>query len=487
MLRATSICGTLKRMFRNDESTESLRRLEEGDCVLKKKKKGFSTAKSIPASFFMVIAIGTILLSLPISTVSGESDLLTALFTATTSVCVTGLVVVDTFSYWSLFGKFVILCLIQIGGLGLIAIISSAFIFTGQRVSLKNRIRIHDSFGLDNMEGLIPFLRKVIIGTLLVELVGAILYLPVFIPRYGVKGIWFAIFNAVSAFCNAGIDILGPDSLMSYSTSPLVLINSMMLIILGGLGYVVWWNVLEVFKLVRTGKIALRDFWRNLSIHSRAVLLATFLLITSAALIIFVMEYANPDTIGPMSVGNKILNSFFESVTLRTAGFASFSQGAMHEATITACIGYMLIGGSPVGTAGGIKTVSAVVLFCTVQSVIRGKNETTIFHRKIEDTLIKRALSVTAISVVFFVLFTVLLMISNHVNLVDAMFEVASAIATVGLSRGITGSLNTFGKVLIIIAMYLGRIGPISMFIAFSNRYAEGNSLHHAKADLIVG
>lgn len=452
------------------------------------KRKRFTTTKFIMFSFLGAILIGTLLLSLPIATVSGESNILTALFTATTSVCVTGLVVVDTFSYWTIFGKMVILCLIQIGGLGIIAIISAVIMMTGSRMSLKSRMRLHDSFGLDSMEGLLPFFKKVLLGTFTIEFLGALLYLPVFLPKYGTKGIGYAIFNSVSAFCNAGLDILGTNSLGDFTSAPLVLLNTSMLIVLGGLGFVVWFDVLDKITLCCKGQCRVRDIFRKLSTHSKVVLSITLFLLLSGTAIILLLETSNPATLGNMSTGDRILNGFFESVTLRTAGFASFDQGGLRQPTTIASIAFMLIGGSPVGTAGGIKTVTFAVLFYTILSVIKGSTEATTFRRRIDEALIHRALAVTAIYIMLFLVFSMLLIGTNPISLEDGIFEVGSALATVGLSRGITSSLNDIGKIIIILAMYLGRIGPITLFIAFGNRYSSGNSSSsHAKADLIVG
>ena len=280
---------------------------------------------------------------------------------------------------------------------------------------------------------------------------------------------------------------MGPDSLVSFQSSPCVLINSMFLIIMGGLGFVVWWDIFDALKKVKQREILLKDFFRRLNTHSKVVLTTTLFLILSAMLFTFFLEYNNDDTLGKMSLFDKLMNSLFQSVTLRTAGFASIDQGSLKEPTIIISILYMMIGGSPVGTAGGIKTVSAAVLAATVISVCAGRTEITIFRRRVENALVRRALSVAIISGMIFILFSVLLMVTNNVSITDAIFEVASAIATVGLSRGITSSLNVVGKMIIIITMYLGRIGPISLFIVFSNRYADGNSLQHGKADLIVG
>ncbi len=456
--------------------------------VKNEKKKTMSTTKKIILGFLMVIIVGTILLSLPISTVDGQIDILTALFTATTSVCVTGLVVVDTFSYWTLFGKVVILILIQIGGMGIIAIICGMMLMLHKRVNLKERMIIQDAYNLNNLQGVIRFVKKIIVGTFTVELVGALLYMIEFIPEFGIlKGIWYSIFTSISAFCNAGIDIIGPSSLIPYQSSPLVLITTMMLIFNSGIGFVVWWDVLDVSKKIMKKELRPKDFVTKISIHSRLVLFVTFTLIFTGAILILLFEWNNSGTIGNMNVIDKILNSLFQSVTLRTAGFASFSQGELSGPSVLVSIVLMLIGGSPVGTAGGVKTVTVAVLFFAVAAVIKGRNEAIVYNRSINQDLIRKSLAVVLISLVAFVILSILLMITNDFSMDDSLFEVASAIATVGLSRGITADLNIIGQLIIILGMYLGRIGPISMFIAFSNKYSIKNSLHYAEANLIVG
>ncbi len=482
---------SLKNMMEYDMSIEAVNDKKYNRLKKEKKfekKKSVSTTKIIVLGFLLVIIVGTVLLSLPISAVNGKVDVLTALFTATTSVCVTGLVVVDTFSYWTLFGKVVILILIQIGGMGIIAIICGMMLVLHKKVNLKERMIIQDAYNLNNLQGVIRFVKKIIIGTFTVELVGALLYMVVFIPEFGLaKGIWFSIFTSISAFCNAGIDIIGPSSLIPYQSSPLVLITTMMLIFNSGIGFVVWWDVLDVIKRVIKKEIKLRDFISKLSIHSRLVLSVTFALIFTGATLIFIFECKNEGTIGNMNVCDKILNSLFQSITLRTAGFASFNQGELEGSSVLVCIVLMLIGGSPVGTAGGVKTVTVAVLIFSVVAVVKGRNEAIVFNRSINQGLIRKSLAVVLISLVAFVLLSLLLMITNDFSMDDSLFEVASAIATVGLTRGITAELNVVGRLIIIVGMYLGRIGPISMFIAFSNKYSIKNSIHYAEAELIVG
>ena len=293
----------------------------------KKLRRQMRTTSKILLGFLLAILTGAVLLTLPVATVSGKSDFLTALFTATTSVCVTGLVVVPTFSYWTLFGKIVILALIQLGGLGIVALTSFVMLLMNRKFSLRNRMMIQDAFGLSTMQGMVVFIKRVIKGTVIVEMLGAVLYMFAFIPQFGVAhGIWYSVFNAISAFCNAGIDIIGPDSLMTYADSPLVLLTSSFLIICGGLGFVVWWDVVDVLSNVRAKKIPVRDIWRRFNTHTKIILMMTFALILSGMVVTFLFECNNPLTLGNMSLGKKMLNAFFQSVTLRTAGFASISQ-----------------------------------------------------------------------------------------------------------------------------------------------------------------
>lgn len=454
-----------------------------------KEKKRFEmyTTTKILLGFIIAILIGSILLMLPISSVDGHCDFVTALFTATTSVCVTGLVVVPTFSYWTLFGKIVILILIQLGGLGVVALTTIVLLLINKRIGLKGNLMIQDAFGLDTLQNLSVFVKKVIIGTLTVEGIGACFYMIDFIPRFGAIGIWYAIFGSISTFCNAGIDIIGPDSLIPFQSSPLILLTASVIIILSGLGFVVWWDFIDVAKLARKGVIRKRDYFRNLKTHTKVVLLATTVLLTLGFVTTFIFEYSNEATIGGLSLGDKILNSFFQSVTYRTAGFASVSQADLTESSVMLGNVIMLIGGSPVGTAGGIKTVTAAVIVFAVISVIKGQNETIAFRRSIQPTLVRRSIAVVSISVFFIITFTIILMISNHLSLADSSFEVVSAIATVGLTRDVTPNLNTFGRLCIILCMYLGRIGPISLFIFFGNKASKENSVHHAEAKIMVG
>lgn len=454
-----------------------------------KKKTRATSAKIIPISFLIAIAIGTILLWLPFSTVPGEqTSLLTALFTATTSVCVTGLVVVDTFAHWTLFGKIVILILIQLGGFGIIAVTSILMLMFQRSISLRDRVMLHDAFNMETFNDVLPFLIKVFKWTFLVEMLGALLYMPCFIPRFGVgNGIWISAFNAVSAFCNAGIDIMGPDSLISYNQNVPVLFITMLLIILGGLGYVVWFDLIKGIRSSFKHHYSVKVFWKHLGEHTKLVLFLTVGLLFGGMCTTLIAEFNNPGTIGDMSVGGKLLNSLFQSVTFRTAGFASVPQENLTPASCL--VGYLLmfIGGSPVGTAGGVKTVTFFVVVFNAISFIRDRKETVVCNRKITDAMAKKASAIVLVSfaATFFLMW--LLLVTNDVNWVDGAFEMISATATVGLTRALTPTLNIFGKLLVILAMFLGRIGPISMAFFFMDNSKEKNRIRFAEGNFFVG
>lgn len=449
----------------------------------------FTSAQLIPLGFLFTILLGSFLLVLPISTADGQhTDFLTALFTATTSVCVTGLVVVDTYAHWSLFGKIIILMLIQIGGMGIVMVSSMLLILLGQKLSIKDRVLIKDSFNLDSIQGMIRFMRKVALGIFVIEMCGMLLYLIYFIPEFGLKnGIWYAFFNSVSAFCNAGMDIIGPNSMMPYHSNVLVLTVTMALIVLGGLGYIVWFNLMDVLRRTVMRRKGIRYFFHHLNEHTKLVLSMTVFLILSGALIVFVLEYFNSGTIGKMTFGDKILNSFFQSVTLRTAGFVSVPQQDLREITsFIGCI-YMFIGGSPMGTAGGIKTISFFALFLNAMSVIRDRKDAVVFGRTFSRELIEKATAITTISLTVTLVLTVLLAAVEDLPLIDAMYEMFSATGTVGLSRAVTPALGPAGRLLDICGMYLGRIGPISMAIFFHSKTSKKNEIRYATGKYFVG
>ena len=449
------------------------------------KKISLSTTHIILISFLIVILIGSILLTLPISSKNGGTvKYIDALFTATTSTCVTGLVTVPTYSTWSIFGQIVILILIQIGGLGVVAFMSAFMIVINKKLKLKDYQLIQDAFNLNTMSGLIQFIKHVFIGTLLIELIGAILYMFVFIPDHGIKGVWISIFNSVSAFCNAGMDIIGEVSLCDYATNPLVNITTSLLIILGGLGFIVWWDVLRVLKQFKNKKF---KCFKSLTLHSKIVISSTLVLIFGGGLLVFLFEYSNVNTIANLNIFDKLQISMFQSITTRTAGFATIPQEYLTDQSVIVCLLLMFIGGSPVGTAGGIKTITAISLIAIAIASIRNKKEVVLFNRNLSSEITRKAVAVTAMSFMIVIISTILLSLSIDRSIVDILYETVSATATVGLSRNLTPSLNTMGKIIIIITMYLGRVGPISLAIAFKSKKESTNMILNPTEEVSIG
>lgn len=452
---------------------------------MKNKRFVLSTTQVIMISFFMTILVGSLLLSLPLSWADGkEVNYLDALFTATTSVCVTGLVTVPTFSTWSAFGHVVILLLIQIGGLGIITVMSMIMISLHKKIGISDRMLIQDAFNLSSLSGIVRFVYKVVLGTFIVEGIGAICYMFVFVPEFGLKGIWISIFTSVSAFCNAGIDIISENSLCAYATNPVINIVTCLLIILGGIGYIVWWDVIRVIRNVkRQGRNALK----GLTLHSKIALSMTAFLIVLGAMLYFVLEYNNPLTMKSFSLFDKLQLSFFQSVTTRTAGFATLAQQNFTNASAFVSLLLMFIGGSPVGTAGGIKTVTLAVLIITMRSAIKNTNEVNIFNRRLSKQSIVKAVAVAGISFLTMFISTILLSVVTNANAIDIIYETVSATATVGLTRNLTPLLNIWGKLIVIATMYLGRVGPISLVIAFALRKKNENIIKNPTEEISVG
>lgn len=435
------------------------------------KSRGFTTTRIIALGFLGAIFLGTLLLMLPVSTAAGEkTTVVDALFTATTSVCVTGLVVVPTYSHWTLFGQAVIALLAQVGGLGVITFTVLFLLALRRRIGLKDRLLIQAAYNLDTIQGLVILIKKIVKGTLIIEGIGALFYMTVFVPDYGAAGIWKSIFNSVSAFCNAGMDVLGPSSLEPYVGNPVVNITTILLIVLGGIGFPVWWNVLDTIRGAREKYGGFRAALHHLRLHTKLALTVTAFLIAAGALLIFLLEYNNPATLGNMPWWEKAQAALFQSVTTRTAGFATISQAGLTEATGLVCCILMFIGGSPSGTAGGIKTTTVAVLVAAVHSIIRSRRDTEMFGRRVSADVIRRAISVFMVSFVVLLASVTALTIVQPGDFMDCMYETVSAIATVGLSRDFTTNLNLAGRIIIIITMYIGRIGPISLALFFNFR-----------------
>ena len=450
-----------------------------------KRKITLSTTQIILLSFLVTILLGSLLLALPISSADGKAvPYLDALFTATTSTCVTGLVTLPTVSTWSVFGQIVILLLIQIGGLGIITIMFGLMMLLNRKMGIGDRLLIQDAFNLNTMAGLSKFVRNVLFGTLIIEGIGALLYMFVFVPEFGAKGIWISVFNSVSAFCNAGIDIIAENSLCNYATNPLINLVTSALIILGGLGYIVWWDVLRVIKNSSSKN---RRLFRHLTLHSKIAIVTTLILIFGGGVLIFAFEYDNPATIGEMSLWDKIQVSMFQSVTTRTAGFATVPQENLTNASSVVSLILMMIGGSPVGTAGGMKTVTIAVLFCSAMATIRNKKNATVFGRCISADSIRKAVAVCVTFIIICLASTVLLMATSDAAALDAVYETVSASATVGLSRNLTATLNTVGKIIIVVTMYFGRVGPISLAVALGSKSETQNVISEPTEDISIG
>lgn len=445
-----------------------------------KKKFSLTTTQIIMLSFLAVIFLGSLLLSLPISSADGEAvPYLDSLFTATTATCVTGLVTLTTASAWSIFGQAVILVLIQVGGLGVVTIMSALMILLQKRMGIGDRLLIQDAFNLNSLSGIVRFVKRVILGTALVEAIGALLYMTVYVPAFGLRGIWISIFTSISAFCNAGMDIIADNSLCSYATNPIINLVTCALIVLGGIGYIVWWDVMGLRKSSAG--------MRRLSLHSKIAISTTLLLIFGGGLLILLFEYHNPRTIAELSLFDKLQVSLFQSVTTRTAGFATVPQQDLTNASSLLCLLLMFIGGSPVGTAGGIKTVTIAVLVASALSSIRNRQEVTLFQRNISKQAVSKAVAVTTMSFVILFTSTLLLSAVSPGEPLDILFETVSATATVGLSRDLTPYLNAYGKIIIIGTMYLGRVGPISLALALNSGKKQQNIIKNPTEEISVG
>ena len=436
-------------------------------------------------SFMAVILVGSLLLSLPVSSATGDAvPYLDALFTATTATCVTGLVTLPTVTTWSVFGQAVILVLIQVGGLGVITIMSALMLLLNKRMGIGDRLLLQDAFNLNSLSGIVRFVKRVLWGTFLVEGIGALLYMIVFVPEFGSRGIWISVFTSISAFCNAGIDIIAENSLCNYAANPIINTVTSLLIILGGIGYIVWWDVMGLGR--KTAGKKYRRF-RNFSLHSKIAIAMTLILTFGGGILIFLFEYNNPLTIGSLSVFDKIQIALFQSVTTRTAGFATIPQQNLTNASSILCLLLMFVGGSPVGTAGGIKTVTIAVLMASALATIQNKQDVSLFNRNISRQAVNKAVAVTMMSFAILFISTILLSAVSGADALDILFETVSATATVGLTRDLTPYLNTAGKMIIIGTMYLGRVGPISLALALNSGKKHQNIIKNPTEEISVG
>lgn len=462
---------------------------------MRKKTKHLSSSQTIMLGFAIMILLGTFLLNLPIASKSGNSiGFLNALFTATSANCVTGLIVVNTMEHWTLFGKIVILILIQFGALGFMTMMTIAMMLTRQRISLRNRKAIQASFNQKDIGGMVKLVKRVVIITFIIETIGAIFLAITFYIKMNMKiheALFQGIFHSISAFCNAGFDNIGRDSFISFQSSLPINFIIMTLIIAGGLGFNVWWEIIEL--LYNKGKRSLRLRIIHMSIHSKIVFMVTGILIMGGMFFFLLLEWFNPGTIGNLTVLEKIQAALFQSVTLRTAGFNTISQGELTELSkFISCL-LMLIGGSPAGAAGGMKTVTIGVIIISMISVLRGRNRLEVFGRTVPFDLLQKSLAVvTTIFIVVFVS-TILLYFTESSgqyqhSLLDLLYEVCSATGTVGLSTGVTSDISNRGKIILIMCMYLGRLSPVTVVVALNAKLHRGtDTIGLPKERVIIG
>ena len=432
--------------------------------------------QTLALGFVIVIFIGSFLLTLPIASASGENtNFLDALFTSTSAVCVTGLITLDTGTYWSIFGQTVIIILIEVGGLGFMSITAFLAILLGKKITLKERLFMQEAMNTFNIQGLVKMVRYVIGFTFAIQFIAAIILSTQFIPEFGLKkGIFFSIFHSISAFCNAGFDLIGNfNSLVPYASNPVIIITIGMLIIIGGLGFTV---ILELYNYRRSKK---------LSLHTKIVLLITTFLLVIGMVFFFMLEYKNKGTFGDMSFGDKLVNAFFASSSPRTAGFNSIPLDKMTMASLFMTIILMFIGGSPGSTAGGLKTTTFGIIVLTFISVIKGREDTEAFGRRFSKELVYKSFALFIIGMVLVIGVTMILSITEYEqSFLDLMFEATSAFGTVGLTTGVTQGLSVPGKIIIMITMYCGRVGPLTVALALAHRkkqtgykYPEGKIL----------
>ncbi len=443
-------------------------------------KLKLTSSQIIVIGFASVIVMGAILLSLPIASISGKSiGFINALFTSTSAVCVTGLVVVDTATYWTTFGQTIIILLIQVGGLGFMTMATFFALIIRRKITLRERLVIQEALNQFNTAGVVRLTRYVLITTFIIEGIGAFLLSLRFIPMYGTyKGIGMSLFHAISAFCNAGFDLMGNfTSLTRFADDFLINFTICGLIILGGLGFTVIVEVLQKRKFAKY------------SLHTKLVLYITGILILFGFLSVFLLEYSNEATLGSLPFKGKVLSALFHGVTPRTAGFNTLPMDQLSMATVFITIVLMFIGGSSGSTAGGVKTTTAGVIVWTIICVIKGKEDTEVFKKRIPRDIVNRSLAVIGISMALIIGVTMILSITdNNHSFIEIFFEATSAFGTVGLSLGITPSLSIMGKIVVIFTMFAGRVGPFTIALALAKMQQKNKGLiKYPEERVIVG
>lgn len=451
-----------------------------------KKAKRESPARTLVLGFLIIIAVGTLLLCLPAASKSGKfTSIFDCLFTATSAACVTGLVVVDTWAYWSIFGQIVIALLIQVGGLGFVTLITFFNVAMGKKLGFRTLKSASEDLTESSFQNGRKIFIRIVKYSLIFEATGTLIMSFALYPKYGGYGIWMAGFMSITAFCNAGFDLAGMEgefsSLISFQDNPAVLITIAMLIILGGLGFIVWEN----FLTFRESK--------KLSLHTRTVLVMTGALILAGTLFFLFSEWNNPKTLGNMSFGEKLLNAFFSSVTTRTAGFDSISMGDMSEFSQLGTILLMFVGAAPGSTGGGVKVTTLMVVIVTVVSYIRNKNDVELFRHKLNKLVIYRtvvtlALSMTAVGICFSALyFSMPKDAGAGSGAVQCLFDAVSAFSTTGLSAGATAQAGFLGKCVLIVTMFLGRVGPVSVIMSLVMNTQNRKNIVVPEGDILIG
>jgi len=441
-------------------------------------------AKMLVLSFAILIFTGAVLLSMPFSSRSGEwTPFINSLFTSTSASCITGLVVYDTYTYWSIIGQIIILCLIQIGALGIITLATFFSILLRKKVGLKGMILAQESINFFSYTDILRLIRKIVAVTFLIEFIGALILSSTFVPQFGAIGLYMGVFHSISAFCNAGFDITSAAidgtfvSITPFNNNPIVIYTISALIIIGGLGFSVWRDLYDYKKN------------RQLMFHTKLVLFITATLLISGTLMFFFTEFSNPKTMGPMNIFEKINASFFQSTAARTAGFNSINLNDMKEISKVFTVFLMFVGAAPGSTGGGVKVTTMGVLIMAVFSNIRGSGDIVIFKRKIHQLTVNKALSITGLSAILvIVITTVIVSLQSNFHFLDILYETTSAFGTVGLTLGATTSLNTVSKLLIILTMFLGRVGPLSFAVALTLKSSKRTSeLVYPEAKILVG
>lgn len=445
---------------------------------MKRRRLKLSPTQIIALVFLGIILLGTGLLMLPAASVGKPAIFRDALFTATSATCVTGLVVGDTGSIWTGFGQTVIIILIEIGGLGFMSAAALVIFLFKKKVGLRQRMVIAQALSLDDMESVVRIQKLVLTGSVTVQLSGALILFIRFLTL-GEKvatALKWGLFHAISAFCNAGFDIFGTnDSLMAYNSDPVIMFTVMALVVIGGLGFLVWEELVRVRR------------FRKFSVYTKLVLITTGVLLLSGAVFTALLEWNNPHTLGSMGVGEKLLNALFQSVTWRTAGFAAVDQGALTDGSKAVSVVYMLIGGSSGSTAGGIKTVTIMVLVLFLIARARGKSTVSVFRRSIAKEKVLDAMTIAGIVITLCMAGAIVICTTSPVSFIDSLYESASALGTVGLTANVTGLLSVPAQYMIILFMYFGRVGVLTLSLGFLMGDRAEERFKYAQTNILIG